>query len=148
LFIPLPIYWSLLAQQDSSWTFQATRLDTRIFGVFIEPEQIKALGPILLLILIPLCQKVMLPFLKGHNLHISPLQSCSFGGLCAALSFVCAGLLQLRIESSSNNQQLAPSLVFQIPQFFLLMLGEVFLAIPGLQFSFTQVSLIYFMVPI
>jgi dipeptide/tripeptide permease len=135
LFIPLPIYWALLAQQDSSWTLQATRLNTNIFGMYIQPEQIKALGPILLLIQIPLWQKVVLPFLERRNIFINQLQSVSFGGICAALSFVAAGLLQLRIELNETP----PSLLLQIPQFFLLMMGEVLLAIPGLQFSFTQV---------
>jgi dipeptide/tripeptide permease len=67
--------------------------------------------------------------------YITQLQSVSFGGLCAALSFVAAGLLQLRIEFNETP----PSLLWQVPQFFLLMMGEVLLAIPGLQFSFTQV---------
>lgn len=31
-----------------------------------------------------------------------------------------------------------PSVLWQVPQFFLIMMGELLLAIPGLQFSFTQ----------
>ena len=41
LFLPLTIYFALLAQQDSTWTFQATQLNTTIFGVKIEADQVK-----------------------------------------------------------------------------------------------------------
>lgn len=42
LFTPIPIYYALLAQQDSSWTFQATQMDTTIAGVEIAADQFKA----------------------------------------------------------------------------------------------------------
>lgn len=40
LFIPLPIYFALLNQMDSTWTFQSTQLDTNIMGIKIEPDQV------------------------------------------------------------------------------------------------------------
>lgn len=98
LFIPLPIYWSLLAQQDSSWTFQATQLNTRVHGIYIEPDQVKAIGPIILLLQIVFWQRIILPFFQRNNIVLCPLNSVAYGGLCAALSFVCAGLLQISIE--------------------------------------------------
>uniref|UniRef100_A0A336M0P8 CSON006749 protein n=1 Tax=Culicoides sonorensis TaxID=179676 RepID=A0A336M0P8_CULSO len=134
LFIPLPIYFSLLAQQDSSWTFQATQLNTTIAGFYIQPDQIKAIGPILLLILIPLFDKFIHPLCRYFGHQLSPLHSVSLGGFSAAFSFSCAGILQILIEESD-----APiSVIWQFPQFFFLQLGEVLLSIPGLQFAFTQ----------
>ncbi|XP_063700700.1 solute carrier family 15 member 2 [Culicoides brevitarsis] len=132
LFIPLPIYWSLLAQQDSSWTFQATQMNTTIAGYYIQPDQIKAIGPLLLLLLIPLFEKVINPFC--HQCQISPLHSVSLGGFSAAFSFACAGILQILIEKSDYTL----SVIWQFPQFLFLQLGEVLLSIPGLQFAFTQ----------
>lgn len=133
LFLPLPIYWALLAQQDSSWTYQATELDTVVFGYYIEPDQVKALGPILLLIQIPLWERFVVPYLRRHNIELTPLYSITCGGICAALSFFSAGLLQITIERGYS-----PSLLWQVPQFFLLMMGELLLGIPGLQFSYTE----------
>lgn len=135
LFMPLPIYWALLAQQDSTWTFQATQMNTTFMGVKIEPDQAKALGPILILTLIPIWKNVVIPIFNKINYTLDPLQSVAGGALSAALSFVCAGYLQHQIESR-NNQRI--SIAWQFPQFFLLMLGEILLSIPGLQFSFTQ----------
>lgn len=135
LFMPLPIYWALLAQQDSTWTFQATQMNTTLFGVKIEPDQAKALGPLLILILIPMWKNVVTPTFKKFNYELDPLQSVAGGAISAALSFVCAGFLQHQIERR-NNQKI--SIAWQFPQFLLLMLGEILLSIPGLQFSYTQ----------
>lgn len=97
------------------------------------------MGALMLLILIPLWQNVIIPLLLLTNIKIEPLQSVALGGFTAALSFVCAACLQLKIESNQllmvQNQ---PSILWQMPQFFLIMMGEVLLSIPGLQFSFTQ----------
>lgn len=134
LFIPLPIYWSLLAQQDSSWTFQATQLNTTIAGHYIQPDQIKAIGPLLLLILIPIFEKVVNPLCRSCGHQLSPLYSVSLGGFSAAFSFACAGILQIMIEETETPL----SVIWQFPQFLFLQLGEVLLSIPGLQFAFTQ----------
>ncbi|KAL7730170.1 hypothetical protein ACLKA6_009433 [Drosophila palustris] len=106
LFIPLPFYFALLAQQDSSWTFQATQMNTTVLGVTIQPDQAKA-----------------------------PLHSVTIGGICSAGAFFCAGALQDRIMESPAY---SINIGWQIPQFLLLMLGELLLSIPGLQFAFTQ----------
>ena len=135
--MPLSIYWSLLAQQDSSWTFQASQMNTTIFGIYIEPDQIKSIGPILLLLLIPLWDKICRPLLEKCNIRLSPFCCITIGGLSAVTSFVCAGLLQSKIdEGLKHNMKI--SAIGQLPQFIFIMLGEVFLSIPGLQFVYTE----------
>ena len=133
--MPLPIYYALLAQIDSTWTFQATQLNTTFGDIYIQADQFKALGPILLLLQIPLWQRVILPLMQRFNFNLTTLESVAIGGLCAAFSFVCAGFLQQRIEI---NRLDPPSVMWQFPQFFLIMMGEVLLSIPGLKFSYTH----------
>ncbi|XP_034487632.1 peptide transporter family 1 [Drosophila innubila] len=136
LFIPLPFYFALLAQQDSSWTFQATMMNTTVLGVTIQPDQAKAVGPILLFILIPLWQYITAPLLRRlFHWELQPLHSVTIGGICSAGAFFCAGALQDRLMESPSY---SINIVWQIPQFLLLMLGELLLSIPGLQFAFTQ----------
>lgn len=130
LFIPLPMYWALYAQIDSSWTIQSTQLNRVIFGCNIEADQAKAIAPFLLLIFIPIWEQC--------NIQISPLTSITLGGISAALSFFCAAILQVYIESSTKTKTDQLSVLWQLPQFTLLMLGELWLAMPGLNFSFTQ----------
>lgn len=135
LFIPIPIYYALLVQQDSTWTFQATLTDTRIGGFRIAADQFKAIGPILLLLQIPMWQKIVMPLMKRCNFHLSSLESVSLGGLCAAFAYVGAGFLQHRIESDPSH---SPSIIWQFPMFFLIMMGEVLISVPGLQFCYTH----------
>lgn len=133
------MYWALFTQIDSSWTFQASQLNTTVLGYKMEADQAKAVGALLLLILIPLWQNLVIPALLFFNIRISPLKSIAMGGFSAVLSFFCAALLQLNIESRLlSNDGEKVSILWQFPQFFLIMLGETWLSIPGLSFSFTQ----------
>lgn len=134
LFTPIPIYYALLAQQDSSWTFQATQMNTEIAGIEIAADQFKAIGPVLMLIQIPLWQKII-NFMERRNIHISSLESVSLGGICAGLSFVCSGFLQYRIDSDHEHP---PSILWQFPSFILIMAGEVLISVPGLKFCYTH----------
>lgn len=135
LFIPIPIYYALLVQQDSTWTFQATQTDTKVGGIRIAGDQFKAIGPILLLIQIPFWQKIILPFMKRRGFYLSSLESVSIGGLCAAFAYVALGFLQYRIEENPSSP---PSIFWQFPAFFLIMMGEVLISVPGLQFCYTH----------
>uniref|UniRef100_A0A1A9WRS8 Major facilitator superfamily (MFS) profile domain-containing protein n=1 Tax=Glossina brevipalpis TaxID=37001 RepID=A0A1A9WRS8_9MUSC len=137
LFLPLPLYFALLAQQDSSWTFQASLMNTTLSSsIKLQPDQAKAIGPVFLFILIPFWQYIVKPVLfKLCNYEIKPLQSVALGALFSALSFICAALLQRHIYLQPPKSVIV---TWQIPQFLLLMLGELLLSIPGLQFAFTQ----------
>lgn len=135
LFIPIPIYYALLAQQDSSWTFQATMTDTVIAGVHTQADQFKAIGPILLLLQIPFWHRIILPWMEKKNFHLTSLESVSIGGLCAAFSFVYAGFLQHWIVTNVHHP---PSILWQFPMFFLIMMGEVLISVPGLKFCYTH----------
>ena len=138
LFLPIPIYYALLAQQDSSWTFQATTTNTVIAGIHIQADQFKAIGPILLLLQIPLWHRIVLPWMERKNFHLTSLESVSIGGLCAAFAFVLAGFLQHRIAVDPENP---PSILWQFPMFFLIMMGEVLISVPGLKFCYTHAPL-------
>lgn len=128
------MYWALFTQVDSSWTFQSSQLDRFIFGYELKTDEVKGIGPLMLLLLIPFWEKLIVPLLRICNLEISPLTSIIMGGSSAAVSFFCAATLQFYIENSLEKI----SIYWQFPQFIFLMLGEVWLSIPGLNFSFTQ----------
>lgn len=99
LFLPLPIYWALLAQQDSSWTFQATKMDTIIGQWRIEPDQMKAVAPLMLLAMIPAWDKVLLPAIhKFTRMEITPVASITLGGIAAAASFIASGFLEIVLQ--------------------------------------------------
>ena len=66
VLLPAPIFWSLFDQQSSRWTFQAMKMDCSLsLGggavVRVQPEQIQALNALLIVVLLPLFDRVLYP---------------------------------------------------------------------------------------
>lgn len=99
LFLPLPIYWALYGQIDTKWTFQATKLNCLVFGWWrVEPDQVKAVAPLMLLALIPLWDNVLLKWIRrSTSFDITSLASVTLGGIAASAAFICAGFLEISI---------------------------------------------------
>lgn len=85
--------------------------------------------------LIFLWQKLFEPILKTIDIVLPPLQSVFAGGICAVIAFVLAGMVQLRIENHIGPPE---TVLWQLPQYCMLMMAEVLISIPGLKFAFTQ----------
>lgn len=127
LFFPLPIYWTLNAQSGSRWTFQAKQMNGDIGFYNMKADQIQMVGAPFVLILIPLFETVIYPFLSRLGVR-RPLQKMTIGGLLSAMSFVLAGTLQLHIEASPAN---TVHMFWQLPQHFVLAVGEVMVQVIG-----------------
>lgn len=134
LYLPLPIFWTLFEQRGSRWTFQAKQMNGNIGFYTIQPDQIQMMNPLLVLIMIPLFESVVYPGLKRFGLR-RPLQKMVIGGVLAALSFVIAGIIQFRIETSPKN---TVHILWQLPQYFVLTAGEILFCPVGLGFSYEQ----------
>lgn len=81
-----------------------------------------------------------MPLLDKWGKKVVPLRSVTYGGICAVLSFIFAGILQIKIQNNivqTNNDNMY-SVLWQFPQYCLLMWAEVLISIPGLKFAFTQ----------
>ena len=61
LYIPVPIWWALFDQTGSRWTFQATRMDGTIGATTIKPDQMQVINPLLILLLIPIFDRLIYP---------------------------------------------------------------------------------------
>lgn len=101
MFIPTPIFWALSDQQGSRWTLQAEKLngDMGIFGT-VKPDQMSAINSILILILIPIFEKFIYPWCEKCKCLHRPLQRMSAGMILTVISFIMAGVLQMKIEDS------------------------------------------------
>ncbi|XP_045450956.1 peptide transporter family 1-like [Melitaea cinxia] len=100
LFTVLPMFWALLDQLGSRWTLQATKMDGRMGFFTIKPDQLQVLGPICILILIPLSQKYIYPYLEKYNILTNPLHKLTLGGVLAGLSFIASGLVEIYIKTT------------------------------------------------
>ncbi|EDQ86916.1 uncharacterized protein MONBRDRAFT_27711 [Monosiga brevicollis MX1] len=100
LFTPAPIFWALFDQQGSRWTLQAEQMKTFSMGALGEfrPDMMQALGPLLVMLMIPLFERGVYPLLALLRIRLTPLQRMGYGMILCALSFVISGLVQGAID--------------------------------------------------
>ena len=100
VFTPLSVFWACFNQQTSKWIVQAQQLDGRLgAGWFtIKPDQLQAVNPIVVLLLVPVFDFAVYPLFAKFSLLKKKLQRI-FGGLLFGIaSFLVAAYLQYRME--------------------------------------------------
>ncbi|MEE6508812.1 hypothetical protein FKM82_023091 [Ascaphus truei] len=137
LYIPLPMFWALFDQQGSRWTLQATRMNTDFKGFVAQPDQIQILNPLLILILIPVFDLGIYPLFKLCKLSFKPIPKMAVGMILAALAFVAAAVVEVKINETNPP---APHAKQSLVQVFNLAADEITITFPG-DVSITQPSL-------
>jgi dipeptide/tripeptide permease len=140
----LPVFWCLYDQQSSVWTLQATRMDTGS----LQPEQLNVVNPVEIMVLVPLFDRVIYPWLKNrHGVDLRPLRRMGWGMVLAALSFFASAVVEHAIQRRANgidsDSSTAPSsgsisVWWQLPQITILSLAEIFLSVTGLEFAYAS----------
>jgi proton-dependent oligopeptide transporter, POT family len=135
IFAMFPIYSCLYDQQGSVWTLQATHM---YLPWNMQPEQMNMINPVLIMILIPLFDRIIYPFLHRYT-SIPPLRLMSWGMFLTALAFSCSGFVETAIQSHEKDEASSKvHVLWQLPQIVLLAVGEIFLSVTGLEFSYAQ----------
>ena len=134
IFIPLPMYFTLLDQKGSRWTFQANQMNGQFGSYVIKPEQIRLFNPAFVLILIPIFDKIVYPLCERLNFLRKPLQRMIIGGIWTACAFFISGFLELYLSKNSNVH-----ILWMIPQVFVITVGEIMLMTTILEFAYSQV---------
>ncbi|XP_071944057.1 solute carrier family 15 member 4-like [Antedon mediterranea] len=107
---------------------------------------------ITVLLLIPLMERVIYPFLDKRNIHISLLKRIIIGMIFIMLAVICAGVLEIYrlrnvhdrknvwVQTIGTTQYYAAHLwiFWQILQYALIGISEVFTSIAGLEFAYSQ----------
>ena len=105
MLLPLFVFWALFDQQGSRWTLQALRMDGRLGGLVIQPDQVQSLNPILILVFIPFFESVVYPLAARINLLNKPLQRMVLGMFIAGLAFVIAGGIEIHLQNNLDDLQ-------------------------------------------
>jgi POT family proton-dependent oligopeptide transporter len=132
IYIFIAVFWALFEQTGSSWVLQAQKMDRVILGVEVLPSQIQAANPLLIMLLIPLFNAVIYPFLN-KIVVLTALKKISIGLFLTAIAFTIPAIIQMQIE-----QNLTPSIGWQILAYIILTAAEVMVSITCLEFSYTQ----------
>ena len=133
VFITVSIFWALFDQSGSTWVLQAQKMDLNFMGMTLDPSQLQALNPIMVMVLIPIFSYFVYPAIEKLGFKLSPLRKMSMGMVLAALSFVSVGIFQLALDS---GHQL--SAMWQILPYLIITCSEIMVSITGLEFAYTQ----------
>lgn len=103
MFLPLPLFWALFDQQGSRWTLQAELMNGSLgkLGI-LKPDQMQAINPILIILMIPLFESVIYPLMDRWRIPNRPLQRMITGMIFATSAFIMAGFVQLHLNDTMN----------------------------------------------
>lgn len=135
IFAALPIFWTLFDQQGSSWVLQADKLDRNVFGHLVQPEQVQALNACSVLILVPIFDGVIYPFLRNRGFQVSHLGRMLVGMVFAASAYLFAAWNDHAI--ATQGLHVVP-IYHQLPQYLIMTIAEILISVTGLDLAYTQ----------
>lgn len=137
VFVPVAMFFALFDQHSSRFVFQASHMNRNFFGLKLDADQIQVLNPLLIIILLPLFDRIIYPFigLFDRVFKFTPLKRIGWGFLFTALSFVFSGLVSFFIQYFGDDQV---HVAAQFPQFVALGIGEVLVSVTVLEFAYQQ----------
>jgi POT family proton-dependent oligopeptide transporter len=133
VFGAVTAFWALFSQLGSAWVLQAERLDLSLGPFTVAPAQLQAANPLLVLLLVPALGRFVLPRLAARGRLAGPRARMRAGMIAAALSFVAAAVLQHVVEAGR-----APGVLWQLPQYLLLTVGEVLVAVTAQELAYAS----------
>ena len=101
----------------------------------LKAEQISALNPLMVMMIIPALGAFVYGPLEARGITVKPLQKMSVGMFLAAVAFAVAALLQQRIEAAGEGHV---PVLWQFGQYIVMTTAEVLVSVTGLEFAYTQ----------
>jgi len=127
----IAMFWALFDQQGSAWVLQAARMDRR-FGIDWDPSQAQWLNPALVLLFIPLFNRVIYPAFD-RVWPLTPLRKISLGLFLTVPAFLLPAWFEARLDAGESV-----SIVWQLAAYVIMTAAEVLVSITALEFSYTQ----------
>jgi POT family proton-dependent oligopeptide transporter len=133
VFCFIPIFWAMWDQNLSEWVLQAGKLDLHVFGYELMPQQIQTVSPFFLLLLIPVFNYFVYPFVERLGIKTTPLRRIGAGLALIICSFIVIAFIQRSVDQGSH-----PSVWWQVLAYFILSGSEVLVSITCLEYAYTQ----------
>ena len=131
MYLPVPMFWALHMQQSSRWIFQATKMNGDIGFYKIKPDQMIVFNSVLVILLIPLFDRFVYPFMEKIGIK-SMLHRMMVGYTCTIFAFIISAFLEVQVEKNYI------SMLWQIPQFFVIAIAEIFSYLAHLNFAYKE----------
>lgn len=130
LFIPVSAFWSLFDQKSSTWVLQA---DAMAKPEWFVPAQMQALNPALVMVLIPINNFIVFPWLRRRGWEPTTLRRMTAGLVLSGIAWIIVGAMQVVLDGGTTY-----SIVWQILPYAFLTTGEVLVSATGLEFAYSQ----------
>ncbi len=127
----IAMFWALFDQQGSAWVLQAARMDRR-FGIDWDPSQAQWLNPALVLLFIPLFNRVVYPAFNRFW-PLTPLRKISIGLFLTVFAFLVPAWVEARLDAGESV-----NIAWQLGGYILITAAEILVSITALEFSYTQ----------
>ena len=152
IFVFYPIFWICYGQFSGNFVSQAEQMS----GHGIPNDLMQNFDPIAIVVVIPLLDRLVYPFLRKYGIILRPVTRITFGFFVAGLGIAYAAIVQHLVystgpcydnplncdaanppgstESIPNNIHIA----IQTPAYMLIGVSEVFISVTGLEFAYTK----------
>ena len=132
LYVFVAVFWSLYDQTGSAWVLQANRMHRALLGRTWLPDEVQAINPALILLLVPLFSKVIYP-IAGRFVTLTPLRKIGAGFFLMTFTFALTAQIETWIAGGRPT-----SIVWQAIAYVPLTAAEVLVSVTCLEFSYTQ----------
>ncbi|CAF1446017.1 unnamed protein product [Adineta steineri] len=146
VFAFYPIYWICFTQIVGNLTSQAAQMNVGP----LPNDVLRKIEPLVLIIFIPIFEKVIYPSLRRLNINFKPILRITCGFIVVSLAMAWTAIVQHLIYSTGPNYSFTPkpcskcqkfnniTVAWQIPTYFLIAISEIFASITGLEYAFTH----------
>jgi POT family proton-dependent oligopeptide transporter len=144
VFCFFPLYWVIYNQITTNLTSQAATM--LLYG--IPNDVVNNIDPLVLIIFIPIFDKVVYPGFRRIGWELKPVTRISLGFFTAALAMAWTAIVQHKIYitgpdfdaplSDPNSTPNNVSIAWQILSYFFIAISEILASITGLEFAFTN----------
>ncbi|KAJ9078433.1 hypothetical protein DSO57_1006844 [Entomophthora muscae] len=151
MLLPFTFAWMLFDQSGTEWQNQYEHMDKMFLNlVFVPTEASSSLKTVLVIMLVPFMSYVVYPLLGRIGFELSEAGKMAWGFFFMIVSFVVSIMVEYALEANPGQIKYNGEVVieclgclnggWQIPQLFLLALGEAMLSPTIVQFCYTQVG--------
>lgn len=136
------VFNTILAQLQTFSVQQGSSMDTHLTHSFaIPPASLQSIPYLLLVLLVPLYDRLLVPFarrLTGHESGISPLRRIGLGLFLATFSMIAAALMERKRRDAAVGSGEILSIFWITPQFLIFGLSEMFTAVGLIELFYKQ----------
>jgi POT family proton-dependent oligopeptide transporter len=133
LFVVITFFWMIFDQSATTWIYFAQKyFDPHLLGYKIAPDQVQALNPLFIVLLLPLVSIGLWRVLGRMGLHVRPTDKMLVGFFLTA-----AGMALMATAGFLATPEHKVSLWWQVVTFLLITLAELCISPVGLELAFT-----------